>query len=118
MFFIKFSILLQLLQIFVPLRNRNVVYWTSHILIGTNFFYYFITAFLEMFPCRPVAKAWDPLIEKGHCINILALNVAASSINSFSDLAILALPQISIWRLQMAFKRKMQVSAIFFIGFL
>lgn len=117
-FFIKLSILLQYVQVFVPLNSRNAIYWTSHALIWTNMVFYIISEFLEGFACKPIAKAWDPLITNGHCINILAINVAASSINSVSDIAILVLPQVTIWRLQMALKRKIQISAIFLIGFL
>ena len=115
-FLIKLSILLQYIQIFAPLNSRNAMFWTSQALIGTNFIFYFISTFLEIFSCTPIAKAWDPLISNGHCINILALNVAASSINSLSDLTILVLPQVSIWKLQMALKRKIQISGIFLIG--
>lgn len=115
-FFIKLSILLQYLQIFVPLKTRDTIYWTSHALTWTNLLYYLIGTFLEIFSCTPIAKAWDPFITDGHCIDILAINVAASSINLLSDLAILILPQVSIWSLQMSLRRKVQISAIFLIG--
>ena len=117
-FFVKLSILLQYLQIFVPLKQRNALYWIAHTLIWTNLVFYLISAFLEVFGCKPISKAWDPLITNGYCINILAVNVAASSINSLSDIAILVLPQVSIWRLQMALRRKVQISALFLIGVL
>lgn len=117
-FFVKLSILLQYLQIFVPRKTRNMMYLASHALIWTNLVFYLISTFLEIFACNPIAKAWNPLITTGHCINVLALNVAASSINSLSDLAILILPQVSIWRLQMSLKRKLQTSAVFLIGIL
>lgn len=92
------------------------MYWISHALIWTNLLFYLISTFLEIFACTPIAKAWDPLITNGHCINVLALNVAASSINSLSDIGILILPQVSIWRLQMALRRKVQISTVFLIG--
>lgn len=117
-FFIKLSILLQYLQIFVPVKRTTTMYLASYALIWSNFIFYFVSTFVEIFACTPIRKTWDPLIPGGHCINILALNVAASSINSASDLGILILPQISIWRLQMSLKRKIQVSVIFLIGIL
>ena len=117
-FFVKLSILLQYVQIFVPSKTRNMMYLASHALIWTNLLFYLISTFLEIFACKPIAKAWNPLITTGHCINVLALNVAASSINSVSDLLILILPQVSIWRLQMSLKRKIQISTIFAIGVL
>ncbi|KAL8786451.1 MAG: hypothetical protein Q9213_002767 [Squamulea squamosa] len=115
-FFVKWSILLQYLQIFVPLKKKSTMYLASHALIWTNFVFYFVSTFVEIFACSPVRKAWDPLIPEGHCINILALNVAASTINSTSDIGILILPQVSIWRLQMSRKRKIQISGIFLVG--
>ena len=94
------------------------MYLVSHGLIWANFIFYFVSTFVEIFACSPIRKVWDPLIAKGHCIDVLALNVAASSINSASDFGILILPQISIWRLQMSLKRKIQISGIFLIGIL
>ena len=115
-FFIKLSIILQYLQIFVPLKTRNGLYWTSHALIWTNLVFYLSGLILLFFGCR--TKARDPLMAHGHCINVLAIDVAASSVNSISDIAILVLPQVSIWRLHMALRRKIQISALFLIGFL
>ena len=117
-FFVKLSILLQYLQMFVPRKTRNALYWTSHTLILTNFVFYLIYSFIALFGCKPIAKAWDPLITNGHCINTLATDVAGGAINSLSDLVILVLPQVSIWRLQMALRRKIQISALFLIGLL
>ena len=120
-FFIKLSILLQYLQIFVPLKSRNALYWTLHALIWTNLVFYLITFCLVLFSCKPIAKAWNPLITNGHCIDTLWAIIsltAAGAINSLSDIVILVLPQVSIWRLQMALRRKIQISAVFFIGLL
>ena len=117
-FFVKLSILLQYLQIFVPLKSRNALYWTSHALIWTNLVFYLISVNLVLFGCKPIAKAWNPLITNGHCIDTLATDTAAGAINSLSDIVILVLPQVSIWRLQMALRRKIQISALFLIGLL
>ncbi|KAI4089059.1 MAG: hypothetical protein LQ344_005630 [Seirophora lacunosa] len=114
--FIKFSILLQYLQIFVPIKKASAMYLTCHALIWINFVFYLVSTFVEIFACSPVRKAWDPLVTRGRCINILALNVAASTLNSVSDIAILIVPQVGIWRLQMSQQKKMQISAIFLIG--
>lgn len=94
------------------------MYCASHALIWANFLFYFTSSFLEIFACTPISKAWDPLITTGHCINTLALNVAASIINFISNLAILILPQLSIWKLQMDTRRKIQVSVLFLLGIL
>ena len=117
-FFIKWSILLQYLQIFVPIKKRTSVYLACHGLIWANLIYYSLGTFIEIFSCSPISKAWDPFVTEGRCINILALNVAASTINSVSDLAILALSQMSIWRLHLSVRRKIQLSGVFLVGVL
>ncbi|KAI9656267.1 MAG: hypothetical protein M1821_004930 [Bathelium mastoideum] len=63
-----------------------------------------------------MAKAWDPLITEGHCINVLVGAVVSAFVNSITDIVILILPQITIWRLQMPKKKKIQISLIFLVG--
>ncbi|KAL4936754.1 hypothetical protein BDV06DRAFT_216421 [Aspergillus oleicola] len=114
-FFIKASILLQFLEIF-PHQGRYF-FWTCHTLIWVNCLFYAISTFLEIFACRPLSKAWDVLMTDGFCpVDTELLNVIASSINALSDLVILVLPQTRIWRLNMAFRKKIAVSAVFLFG--
>ncbi|KAI1481231.1 hypothetical protein F4774DRAFT_374713 [Daldinia eschscholtzii] len=114
-FFIKFSILMQYIQIFMPVKKPTGLYWATIILILVNFIYYLTGRFIEIFSCEPIAKAWDPLI-KGHCINIKALISTSSTINTASDLIILILPQLVIWRLNLSRKEKTGVSIIFLVA--
>ncbi|PYH88112.1 hypothetical protein BO71DRAFT_404108 [Aspergillus ellipticus CBS 707.79] len=115
-FFVKMSLLLQLLEIFG--QQRGGFFWTCHSLLWVNFVFYVICTFLEIFACQPMAKNWNVLITTGHCLNTRLINVVASSINSASDLIILVLPQTRIWSLNMPFSRKITVSAVFLIGLL
>ena len=117
-FFIKLSILLQYVEIFVPGQTKTGTYWACHAIIWLNFIYYTISLFLEIFPCSPIAKAWDPLIVEGACLNTRVINMASAGINAVSDIVILVLPQVVIWRLQMSFSKKVGVSAVFFVGVL
>ncbi|KAI1805118.1 hypothetical protein F4811DRAFT_561393 [Daldinia bambusicola] len=117
-FFIKFSILMQYIQIFMPVKKPRALYWATRILIVANFLYYSTGRFLEIFSCRPLAKAWDPLIREGHCIDIKALVNASASINTASNVLILALPQLIIWRLNLSRKEKAGISAIFLVAIL
>ncbi|GKZ47113.1 hypothetical protein AbraIFM66951_010462 [Aspergillus brasiliensis] len=114
-FFIKASILLQLVEIFC--HRKDTFYWVCHTVIWINFLFYVISTFVEIFSCRPMAAAWDVLIS-GKCMNVRLLNVIASSVNGFFDLIILVLPQTRIWRLQMALRRKLAVSTVFLFGIL
>ena len=67
--------------------------------------------------CSPIAKIWNPLIT-GHCFNLFDQYVSTACINTASDIVILILPQVSIWKLQMALRKRLQISAIFFVGIL
>ncbi|RAQ59677.1 hypothetical protein AFCA_011477 [Aspergillus flavus] len=115
-FFIKASILLQIVDIFVPSRKNDLMFWMCHALIWINLVFYLISSFLEIFACRPLNKAWDPLITRGSCMDMFLLNCIASSVNAASDLIILVLPQLRIWRLQMPLPKKLAVSAVFLFG--
>ncbi|KNG88687.1 hypothetical protein ANOM_003110 [Aspergillus nomiae NRRL 13137] len=115
-FFIKASILLQIVDIFVPTKRNDPMFWICHALIWINFLFYLISSFLEIFACRPLNKAWDPLITQGSCMDMFLLIFLASLLNAASDLIILILPQTRIWRLQMPLSRKVAVSAVFLFG--
>ncbi|OGM40585.1 hypothetical protein ABOM_010664 [Aspergillus bombycis] len=112
-FFIKASILLQIVDIFVPTRRNDPMFWTCHALIWVNLVYYLIGSILEIFACRPLNKAWDPLITHGSCMDMFLLNCIASSVNAASDMIILVLPQTRIWRLQMPLRKKLAASTVF-----
>lgn len=117
--FVKLAILVDWLHIFIPTGQRNVMFWSIHILIWCNIIYYVSGTLLEIFRCWPLEKIWNPLIEGGTCpIDIAANNFASVLINLVSDLAILILPQWVIWRLHTSFKKRMGVSLMFAIGIL
>ncbi|KAI1103638.1 hypothetical protein F4804DRAFT_352796 [Jackrogersella minutella] len=115
-FFIKLSILIQYIQVFMPTREPKTMYWTTIFIIAANFIHYLASTFLEIFSCSPISKAWDPLITRGHCIDILVLNTASSGINTASDFIILILPQLIIWQLNISLKNKTMISIIFLVA--
>ena len=117
-FLIKLSILSQYIQVFTPNNEPKTIYWTIVVLIILNFLFYLASTFVEIWSCSPIAKAWDPLVTEGHCVDLEALNVTASSVNTASDIIILVLPQFVIWRLNTNFRRKVTVSMIFFLAIL
>ncbi|KAL8929032.1 MAG: hypothetical protein Q9208_001475 [Pyrenodesmia sp. 3 TL-2023] len=114
--FIRLSIILQYLQIFVPNKEPFKMYLTAQVLIWVNAVFYIICTFLMLFGTSPRKKAWDPLVEGGSGIDLLALHVAGSVVVVASDLGALILPQISVWRLQMTRRKKLQISALFLVG--
>ena len=71
----------------------------------------------DVLTCRPLAKYWDPL-QPGVCENPLASLIALSSCNVIADLTIVFLPIPMVWGLQIATRRKIELSITFALGFL
>lgn len=111
---IKIAIILQYLRIFSA--GRDTTFWVYHVLIWVHIAYYLINPFLQIFHCYPVEKNWKPWIKEGHCMGFNGVHVLSSSINSASDIFIFIVPQKVIWNLQTSFKKKIGVSAIFFVA--
>jgi hypothetical protein len=119
MFFIKFAIILQYIELFAPARVNRKMYWAFHGLLWTNILFYITEVFVEIFRCHPIPKAWNLLITEGACpVDFLKLTVVAACINLASDIIILILPQICIWKLQMGSKQKAFISVLFLIAIL
>lgn len=115
-FTIKLAVLLEFLRIFSPGQN-NSTFWIYHSLIWLNFLFYVIVTFLNIFPCQPLEKLWKPWID-GRCLRMPKVTLAIACFNSALDISLLIIPQKVIWNLQMSFKRRIGVSAIFLVGLL
>lgn len=114
---LKIAILLDFLRLFIPLGQRNWLFWTLHGLIWANIALYGIGTLLETWRCSPREKIWNPLFAGGTCV-IGASNLASGVINIVSDILILALPQWVIWNLHITRAKRVGVSLLFVIGFL
>ena len=66
-----------------------------------------------VFACVAKHEPLEPL-----CINSYVLALTASSINILSDIAMLIIPILAIWDLQMAKKRKLGILLVFAVGML
>lgn len=117
-FLIKLSILSQYIHVFMPNKQPRFLYWSTVVLIGGNLCSYLVLLILQIWSCKPIRKSWDPFVVGGSCIDVLALNVGASTVNVVSDSVIFLLPQAIIWRLHMPTKQKLAVSLMFFIAIL
>lgn len=116
---VKVAILVDWDRLFNPIRERNSMFWAVRTLLVANVVYYITAAFLETFRCTPQQKVWDIFYKGGYCpVNVIVLNLVASIINLVSDVAILALPQWLIWRLNMTRATRAGVSVLFLIGIL
>lgn len=119
-FLTKLSILLQYLRIFNPhtYKRTNLMFWAPYALIWTNLGFYLVTSLIAIFGCKPIAKAWDPLITRGHCLNRHATAIAVAIINCLTDFMILVLPLRAIWNLQIPRRKKLAISSVFLVGVL
>ena len=112
---IKCSILCLYLRIFgINQRFRRVTYG----LLGIAIAWGIGVTFGAAFQCEPVAAAYDALILHKSCINVGHYFVASGIANILVDVGILALPLPSLWRLQLATRRKVTISIIFMLGVL
>ena len=109
----RLSICLQFIHIFV--LNRDKKFWYLHIFIWVNIMYFTVFFFVTIFQCTPRAKIWDPELP-GTCLRYQAYSFATGVFNVVSDFLMLGFPIVCIWNLQMSIKRKVGVSAIFFVG--
>ncbi|RYP69772.1 hypothetical protein DL771_005881 [Monosporascus sp. 5C6A] len=110
--FAKVSILLFYLRL-SPQRWFHIVVYT---LIGAVSCYSTVYLLLNIFPCRPIAAAWDRNIEKKTCLDAWKAYWALSIFNILMDVATLMLPIPVIAPLNMPKKQKISVCLLFATG--
>ncbi|KAF2642952.1 hypothetical protein P280DRAFT_538799, partial [Massarina eburnea CBS 473.64] len=112
---LKTAILLEWARIFVPRGFRDIFWWTCHITIMINVLFYVSFTFIQIFPCVPRQRHWNPTIP-GTCLDVAKVNIVAACINFVSDLGILLLPQIVIWSLSVSSSKKLAIGSMFAMG--
>lgn len=73
--------------------------------------------FSAVFRCTPIPSFWDPTIP-GVCPHAMAGRVVTASLNSATDVTMLALPIPMMWGLQMKIRQKIGLLCIFGVGIL
>ncbi|KAI1208032.1 uncharacterized protein F4807DRAFT_432932 [Annulohypoxylon truncatum] len=111
--FIKASLVLFYRRIF----RGDRFYLITAILLGIICCWgvsFFVAILLE---CTPVSQAWLPQLERtGHCYNPLPAFAGMATTNMIIDIAILAIPQPIVWKLNMPLSRRIAISMIFLLG--
>lgn len=117
MFPAKFCVLMQMLRIFRGTK-KDSVYWAILLLIWSNFILYVTVTFCFILACGPRAQFVDSML-LGTCVRKTnSYILATSAINIASDFSILLLPVYADWKLKIALKRKITISAVFGTGIL
>lgn len=84
--------------------------------------YYFIFMINLFVGCRPFEAFWlqvNPFWQgKYQCINEAANLIAAATISVVQDFLACGMPMILFWKLQIPFRQKVLLGAIFGVGFL
>ena len=113
--FVKCSIVCLLLRVFgTGKRFRR----TTYVLLILAIAWGISVSLVAAFQCTPIAAAWDPTIQYYHCFDHQAYFVGTSILNVMIDIAILALPIPSLWKLKLPMTRKLVISGIFMLGIL
>lgn len=116
MAFIKLSIFLQMIRIFIPIHQTKSFYFlVTFAALNTMWFVgrFFITAF----QCTPVSRTWDRTVD-GHCLDYATTTFVSGGVNMATDCIMLALPIFWISRLKMDMKRKLTAGVVFVVGLL
>lgn len=97
-------------------RLRSGFWWGSAVVVSVQGAFGVAAIFLLNFQCTPHAAIWDFTIPDARCIPLNPLQLLSNSIHIASDVAILLLPQRTIWNLNMSTKRRVGVVIVFGLG--
>lgn len=113
---LKIVFLLLYLRVFPDKALRKVIY----LMIFLCVCYGFIFVGVSVFQCQPVSGAWEQWdgTWEGSCNNINLQGWTSAVINIIFDVITLSLPLVPLWKLNMAFRKKIQVMIMFSVGFL
>jgi len=111
----KVSILCFYLKVF-PARYFR---WCVFVLIGLNLAYAIGFDLALIFQCHPLEGAWLQWdgTYKDQCTSINVLGWSAAAFNIALDMATIILPLPELYRLSMSIKKKVQIMAMFTVGF-
>ena len=114
--FTKVAVLMQLMDIFSPVRLSHR-WWTLQGLIAANSIFFIFLFFIEIFECIPRDKIWTPYLP-GRCININQTFVATGVVNVIDDFLILVFPISWILKLRINARKKLGICFVFGTGLL
>lgn len=113
----KLAILLQIKHVFV-VNRPSTRYYICQFLIWIHVLYSVTFIFLDIFLCLSGLKTRSSRLASRCPAGFHTNNRVNAYINVVSDVVILVIPILWVWKLQMAWKRKLGSSLIFTSGIL
>ena len=110
----KVAILCFYLRVFPERRLQQAVY----VVMGVTFAYLIAFLVVSAFQCTPVSYAWTHWDgeHEGVCRNVNAQGWAAAAFNIVLDVAILVMPLKLVYKLNLHWKKKLQISLMLGVG--
>ncbi|KAL8790985.1 MAG: hypothetical protein Q9195_006130 [Heterodermia aff. obscurata] len=108
---VKLSILYLYRRIFSVKVFHQITFVTGAVCVA----WWLAFTVTALVPCRPVERFWNPQLD-GYCYNFDMFFVVMASIEIVLDVVILSLPVKMVLGLQMSYKRKIMLCAVFSIG--
>ncbi|KKY36779.1 putative 60s ribosomal protein l36 [Diaporthe ampelina] len=87
------------------------------ILIGLQWVWGIACIILLNMQCRPHEAIWKFYLEST-CYSLPSVMLTSASVQVFTDISMVLLPQRVIWSLQMSWRRKVGISVVFGVGLL
>lgn len=113
----KFALCLAYLRILKASRNTayKIVTWIVLITCGVG---HILGVFLLIFQCRPVKKAWRPLISGTGCLPNEALFYGLAGVTISFDIIIFFLPIPLLMGLSINLRKRLVLCGVFLLGLL
>ncbi|KZL79654.1 integral membrane protein [Colletotrichum incanum] len=112
-FFTKAAILLLVVRIFAVERTTARILYT---ILAFFLICHIIAQLAKTLVCIPIQANWDPTVPNVRCINQTKVFAYDTSLGIISDLTILAVPIILMWKLQIPGYRKAKFVGILSAG--
>jgi hypothetical protein len=87
----------------------------TSIIGGLLLIYFFVAMGFLLFACSPMQGSWRPWTPS-KCIHFKVFWISMAAFNIVLDIALLVLPQLSLWKLQLSRQKRVMISMIFVLG--
>lgn len=115
---LKVAILLDWCEIFVVAEKKESIIWWGTVIIGSLQVVWGIACVILLnMQCVPHAAIWEFYLEST-CYNLPNVMLTSASVQVFSDVAMVMLPQRVIWGLNMNLQKRVGIAIIFGVGLL